>query len=120
MGRTIQLVTAVREHVLAQLRKGVLEYCVLAELQRAPSYGFALSAKLSRFDVLFASGGALYPLLARLRTAGLVDTFWEESKSGPPRRYYRITQDGIASLADFREAWMPFSTQATEALDEGR
>jgi PadR family transcriptional regulator PadR len=106
-----------REQVLTQLRKGVLDYCVLSVLTRGPSYGLSLASELARMDVLFTSGGALYPLLARLRKSGWVETYWQESNAGPPRRYYRITATGRRALEEFMEAWKPFVTQADIILE---
>ena len=107
-----------QEAILVQLRKGVLEYCVMAQLLRAPSYGLQLATDLSRFPALFASEGTLYPLLARLRKQGMVETTWQESASGPPRRYYKLTQQGEAALASFQDAWGPFTAAVTSALKE--
>jgi len=104
------------ESVLVQLRKGVLEYCVLAQLVHEPSYGLKLSSDLVRYGTLFASEGSLYPLLARLRKQGWVETSWEESTSGPPRRYYSITDSGTQALVAFRPAWEPFTEEASRAL----
>lgn len=77
----------------AQLRRGVLEHCVLALVESRPMYGLDLARALHDHGVL-DSEGTLYPLLSRLRRRGLVDSTWEESPSGPPRRYYRLTPDG--------------------------
>lgn len=107
-----------RESALVQLRKGVLEYCVLAHLRRSPSYGLKLATDLAGFKTLFASEGTLYPLLARLRKQGLVETSWQESTSGPPRRYYRITRAGEDALAVFAAAWVSFTQEATQALED--
>ena len=104
------------ESVLVQLRKGVLEYCVLAQLAHEPSYGLKLASDLVQYGTLFASEGSLYPLLARLRKQGWVETTWQESTSGPPRRYYRITEPGSDALATFLDAWEPFTTEASKAL----
>lgn len=91
-----------------QLRRGVLEYCVLALLQERPRYGFDLVRQLSEADGLLTSEGTIYPLLARLRREGLVTTHWEESREGPARRYYAATTDGRDSLASFVPAWVRF------------
>lgn len=105
-----------REQVLAQLRKGVLEYCVLAELAKSPSYGHVLAGTLSQQGVLLTAGGALYPVLARLREADWVVTHWEESASGPPRKYYSITGDGLEALEQFTAIWAEFSKDAGRVL----
>jgi len=105
-----------QESALVQLRKGVLEYCVLAQLQRAPSYGLQLAADLARFRTLFSSEGTIYPLLARLRKLGYVETTWQESTTGPPRRMYKITTSGDHALSEFTKAWGPFVDEATRSL----
>lgn len=105
---------------LVQLRKGVLQFCVLAELRRGRSYGLRLAKDLGAYDVLFANEGSLYPLLARLRKQGWVDVDWQESPSGPPRKYYSITPAGIDALAEFLRSWGPFVAQANDVLGQGR
>ncbi|WP_309134691.1 PadR family transcriptional regulator [Cellulomonas sp.] len=102
--------------VLTQLRKGVLEYCVLALLAEHPSYGLELAHRLGRHRVLFASEGTLYPLLSRLRRQGWVDSTWRESTAGPPRRYYELTDSGRTALATFVQAWQPFSADVRTVL----
>jgi DNA-binding PadR family transcriptional regulator len=72
-------------NVATQLRRGVLEHCVLAVLATSPEYAFELVRRLSEVDGLVTSEGTIYPLLARLRRDGLVSTSWEPSESGPPR-----------------------------------
>ncbi|MCU6482699.1 PadR family transcriptional regulator PadR [Arthrobacter silviterrae] len=90
--------------VLANLRKGVLQYCVLALMRDADYYGHDLARKLAQSG-LMGGTGTIYPLLARLRRNGLVDTTWKESTSGPPRRYYRLTKSGKSALAEFTAEW---------------
>lgn len=104
--------------VLTQLRKGVLEYCVLALLQDGPSYGVDLAKRLGRHTALFASEGTLYPLLSRLRRLGWVESSWQESTSGPPRRYYQLTDDGRAALTTFATAWELFSRDVRNVLEK--
>ncbi len=89
------------------MRRGLLPYCVLAMLRDTPRYGFELVRALSAIDGMVTGEGTIYPLLARLRRQGLVETTWQESASGPPRRYYRLTPDGRAALAEFAAAWAP-------------
>ena len=104
--------------VLTQLRKGVLEYCVLALLQHGPSYGVDLAKRLGQHTALFASEETLYPLLSRLRRLGWVKSSWHESTSGPPRRYYQLTDDGRKALATFATAWELFSQDVCDVLDK--
>ncbi|MGO1401233.1 MAG: PadR family transcriptional regulator [Flaviflexus sp.] len=103
---------------LAQLRKGVVEYCVLATLKASPSYGLAIADKLRRFDLLMSSEGTLYPLLSRMRKRGWVNSTWQESSSGPMRRYYELTPEGEAALAGFTAVWTDFSKQVDDVIRE--
>ena len=99
--------------LLAQMRKGTLQYCVLALLADEERYGFDLVRALAERDGMVTSEGTIYPLLSRLRRDGLVDTTWRESSSGPPRRYYRLTKAGRTALDGFKNEWGPFR----EAVD---
>ena len=100
---------------VSQLRKGALEYCVLALLRDGQRYGFELVRTLSETDGLLISEGTIYPLLSRLRRDELVSTSWQESEAGPPRRYYQLTDAGQRALADFSEEWARFR-DAVDAL----
>lgn len=101
-------VKARQEKVESQLRKGVLEYCVLALMRNGPKYGIELLNELQRTGTLATSQGTVYPLLSRLRRDSLVATAWRESTSGPPRRYYELTETGRAALAEFAGIWPAF------------
>jgi PadR family transcriptional regulator PadR len=103
--------------VVTQLRKGVLEYCVLRLLDAGPAYGLELANKLSE-DGLATHGGSLYPLLSRLRKQELVETFWQESDSGPPRRYYRQTAKGRAALRQFLPEWRSFVNKVDHLMKD--
>jgi PadR family transcriptional regulator PadR len=103
-------------NVLTQLRRGTLEYCVLALLRDEQRYGFDLVRALSEVDGLVTSEGTIYPLLARLRRDGLVETSWQESESGPPRRYYRLTPDGQRALESFTQDWVRFRDSVDTVL----
>ena len=105
------------ESVLTQLRKGTLEYCVLVHLQGSASYGLDIAKRLGHDNVLFASEGTLYPLLARLRKQGWVQTDWRESTTGPPRRYYSLTEDGRAALEVFNATWVRFRDGVDATLE---
>lgn len=90
-----------------QLRRGALEHCVLALLDGQQRYGYDLVTQLSQAG-LVASEGTIYPLLSRLRKENLVSTTWQESTSGPPRRYYLLTDQGRRALETFRQTWPQF------------
>jgi PadR family transcriptional regulator, regulatory protein PadR len=108
-----------RETRFSQLRRGVLEFCVLALLRDEERYSFEIVRALGEIDGLVTSEGTLYPLLSRLRKDGVVDTTWRESPSGPPRRYYRLTESGNAQLAAFAAEWERFSTSVDTLLETG-
>ena len=108
-----------QDRLLTNLRKGVVEPCVLAIMRKDEVYGVDLARRLVRLGLL-ASEGSLYPLLARLRAAGLVTTRWEESASGPPRRYYRLTAAGGETVDLFTTTWQPFARAVDTILKENR
>ena len=99
-----------------QLRRGVLEYCVLALLCDEQLYGFDLIRRLGEVNGMVTSEGTIYPLLTRLRKEGWVSTTWQESESGPPRRYYAITPDGEKALLHFADEWAVFRTSVDRLL----
>ena len=101
---------------LGQLRRGVADRCVLALLEHREWYGFDLAKTLSQAQVI-AGEGTIYPLLSRLRRAGLVDTVWRESTEGPPRRYYALTPAGADALVQFRAQWTQFTRTVNELMD---
>lgn len=92
-------------NLVAQMRRGVLPYCVLAMLRDKERYGFELVHALGGIDGMVTGEGTIYPLLARLRRQGLVETNWQESTSGPPRKYYRLADAGKEALAEFSGSW---------------
>jgi PadR family transcriptional regulator, regulatory protein PadR len=104
---------------VSQLRKGVLEYCVLALLCDRPRYGVELLEALADTPVMATSQGTLYPLLSRLRRSGLADTFLMESASGPSRRYYELTDQGRQALDEFSGHWPSFRDAVDRFLVSG-
>ena len=96
------------EKAVSQLRRGVLEFCVLALLRDGERYGVEILRELGAVEALVTSEGTIYPLLSRLRKENLVETLWRESPTGPPRRYYRLTTTGENALADFTDEWRRF------------
>jgi PadR family transcriptional regulator, regulatory protein PadR len=91
----------------SELNRGAIEHCVLALVADREAYAFDVVRQLGASG-LVTSEGTVYPLLSRLRRQGLVTTTWRESTEGPPRRYYRITDDGRSALEAFRSAWTDF------------
>jgi PadR family transcriptional regulator, regulatory protein PadR len=102
---------------LSQMRRGAIEFCVLSLLREEDRYGFDISRTLSGFDGLVTSEGTIYPLLARLRQEGYVETTWHESSQGPPRRYYRLTDAGRAALDAFAVQWERFRDSVDKLLE---
>lgn len=98
---------------MSELRRGTVAFCVLALLDERERYAVELVGDLGAHPALAAGQGTIYPLLSRLRSDGLVDTTWEESPNGPPRRYYRLTEAGRRSLEQFRAEW----DQVRDAVD---
>lgn len=107
-----------RRQPLSQLRRGVVEYCVLSLLVDEPVYGFDLVRRLGEVGGMVISEGTIYPLLSRLRREGRVSTTWAESESGPPRRYYSLTPDGRAALAAFASEWRRFRDAVDSLLPD--
>lgn len=105
------------ERIATNMRKGVLEYCVLALLTDADRYGLDLAAELSARG-LVASEGSLYPLLARMKESGLVTTRWDAPDVGRPRKYYAVTNAGHAALAVFRTVWERMSIDISDVVGE--
>jgi PadR family transcriptional regulator PadR len=92
------------ENTQVQMRKGILEFCILHIIARGEVYATDMLEELTSARIMVVEG-TLYPLLTRLRKAGLVDYKWVESKTGPPRKYYTITKRGSTFLHDLDETW---------------
>jgi len=102
------------ENVRAQMRKGVLEYCILCILSHKEAYASSILEELKQANMLVVEG-TLYPLLIRQKNQGLLTYRWEESTQGPPRKYYGITEKGRAQLAEMDAAWQEM-VQSIEKL----
>jgi len=105
------------ERIATNIRKGVLEFCVLALLARREMYGLELADELVA-RTLTASEGSLYPLLARMRDAGTVTTRWHTPETGRARRYYAITEAGHEQLGTFTDVWSTIAPQVDALLKE--
>ena len=86
------------------MRKGFLEFCILLIISEGKMYTSDILQKLTKADLIVVEG-TLYPLLSRLRAQELLEYDWEESPSGPPRKYYSLTSKGTDALARLKEAW---------------
>lgn len=93
------------ENNKAQMRKGILEYCILSVLSRNSCYASDIIKELKEAEVIVVEG-TLYPLLTRQKNAGLLSYRWEESPQGPPRKYYELTDEGRKYLADLDKSWL--------------
>lgn len=96
------------ENTKAQMRKGLLEFCILQVISKGKIYASDILKKLKEADLIVVEG-TVYPLLSRLKNYELLDYSWEESKSGPPRKYYTITAKGQKKLKLLQEAWNDIS-----------
>lgn len=92
------------ENTKAQMRKGILEYCILSVISRGSCYASDIIKELKEAKVIVVEG-TLYPLLTRLKNSGLLSYRWEESQQGPPRKYYELTTEGKDYLADLDRSW---------------
>jgi PadR family transcriptional regulator PadR len=115
----MRYMVAGQDKLLTQMRRGTLEYCVLALLREEERYGFDLVKALGAADGMVTSEGTIYPLLSRLRRDGLVTTTWEESPAGPPRRYYRLTPKGHKALGEFVQEWQRFRDAVDRFVEGG-
>lgn len=96
------------ENAKSQMRKGMLEYCVLLLLRGEPSYANDIIRRLKDANLLVVEG-TLYPLLTRLKKDSLLSYEWKESQQGPPRKYYALTDEGINWLTGLDTAWRELS-----------
>lgn len=92
------------ERVKIQMRKGILELCILSIIQRGDLYASDIIDELKQAEMIIVEG-TLYPLLTRLKNAELLDYRWEESTSGPPRKYYSLTEKGNKFLDELKQTW---------------
>jgi PadR family transcriptional regulator PadR len=92
------------ENTKAQMRKGILEYCILSVLSKNSCYASDIIKELKEAKVIVVEG-TLYPLLTRQKNSGLLSYRWEESQQGPPRKYYELTSEGKEYLADLDSSW---------------
>ena len=104
------------ESLQIQLKKGVLEMCVLALLSKGDNYAYDIASRMA--DAVGMGEGTIYPLMRRMQNDGLVTTYLQESGSGPPRKYYKITKDGANALKNQVADWMAFEVAVKKILGE--
>ncbi len=90
---------------MTQVRRGILEYCILSLLSKQPRYGYEIASILQRWEPLAVTEGTLYPLLRRLLREKYIASTWKESTSGPPRKYYHLTEKGTELLGKMSQEW---------------
>lgn len=100
------------ENTKAQMRKGLLEFCILLIITKGEAYASDILQELKKADLLVVEG-TLYPLLSRLKTTGLLNYNWKESESGPPRKYYTLTEKGKDMLQQLESTWNELHTSIT-------
>ena len=103
---------------VTQLYKGTLELCMLALLANGERYGYEITQALNQTDGLGLREGTIYPLLTRLQREGLVSSRWQESPSGPPRKYYRLTEKGTQAMGGMSTRWATLTAQVNSILQE--
>lgn len=101
------------ENTKAQMRKGVLEFCILSILSDGEHYPTEIIERMKTAKLLVVEG-TLYPLLTRLKNDGLLTYRWEESTSGPPRKYFTLSDEGKKSLAELLNSW----TELTDSVNQ--
>lgn len=103
------------ENTQVQMRKGILEFCILNIISRGEVYASDMLGELTSARIMVVEG-TLYPLLTRLRKAGLVDYKWVESNSGPPRKYYTITDLGLEFLQSLGKTWQELVISTSQII----
>ncbi len=103
------------ENTQVQMRKGILEFCILHVISRGEVYASDMLEELTSAKIMIVEG-TLYPLLTRLRKAGLVDYKWVESNSGPPRKYYTLTPEGQGFLSTLSTTWEELVSSTTSII----
>ncbi len=104
---------------VSQLRKGLVELCVLAALREREAYGYEILQRLNAIDGLAITESTVYPLLARLSGSGLVNVRSAPSPNGPPRRYYRLTDSGVDRLKEMERHWYEVQQSVGSILQRG-
>ena len=105
------------ENTKAQMRKGVLEFCILSILKDGEAYTSDILETLKEAKMLVVEG-TVYPLLTRLKNAGLLNYRWEESTSGPPRKYYGLTETGKLFLKELNTTWSELQDAVNKVTSE--
>ena len=105
------------ENTKAQMRKGVLEFCILSIIAEEEAYPSDIIKKLKTSDLIVVEG-TLYPMLTRLKNAGLLSYSWKESTSGPPRKYFKLTELGDSFLDSLHQTWNKLVDAVTQTTNK--
>lgn len=105
------------ENSKAQMKKGILEYCILAIIQRGEVYASDILDELKQAQLIVVEG-TLYPLLTRLKNEGLLSYKWIESKSGPPRKYFQLTSEGELFLSELGATWQELTGSVNQIINK--
>lgn len=103
------------ENAKVQMRKGILEFCILQIISRGEVYASTMLTELTSAKIMVVEG-TLYPLLTRLKNAGFLDYKWVESASGPPRKYYVLTEKGGSFLAELHGTWDELQSSVSQII----
>jgi PadR family transcriptional regulator PadR len=107
------------ENSKAQMKKGILEYCILAIIKRGEVYASDILEELKQAQLIVVEG-TLYPLLTRLKNEGLLSYQWIESKSGPPRKYFQLTAEGSAFLIELEITWNELTDSVNQIIQKNQ
>jgi PadR family transcriptional regulator, regulatory protein PadR len=105
------------ENAKVQMRKGILEFCILHIISRGEVYASDMLDELTSAKIMVVEG-TLYPLLTRLKNSGLLDYKWVESVSGPPRKYYVLTEDGKGFLKQLEDSWVELQGSVVQIVED--
>ncbi len=107
------------ENSKAQMKKGILEYCILAIIKRGEVYASDILDELKQAQLIVVEG-TLYPLLTRLKNEGLLSYQWIESKSGPPRKYFQLTPEGNTFLNELELTWNELTNSVNQIIQKNQ
>jgi PadR family transcriptional regulator PadR len=102
-----------------QLRKGLLELCILNDIRNRKMYGYEIVRRFCRIEGMIISEGAIYPILRRLRHQGLVETYMQDSQEGPTRKYYKLAEKGRDMVCQMNTYWDAIRSQ-TDSIQKGQ
>ncbi|AFM00026.1 putative transcriptional regulator [Desulfitobacterium dehalogenans ATCC 51507] len=102
----------------SQMLKGMLEGCILEVIRKKETYAYEISEQLEKYEFGTISEGTIYPIILRLQKSEMIEATLRDSKSGPPRKYYHLTEKGVAALAQFKENWQELESAINQLFME--